>query len=107
MLIPECRKCGYDLTGMPNDGKCPECGLPYNVRRRDGVRLPESPLEKSNRLYARARTIILTSIGTILLGVGIYSQFVLDHELAIYTVGFLGIMLLVGAAISYVSESDD
>lgn len=92
---------------MPNAGECPECGLPYNVRQRDGVRLPESPVEKSQRIYARARTIILLTIGVILLGVGLYAQFILKHELAIYTVGFFGIMLLVGAAISYISESDD
>ncbi len=107
MIIPECRKCGYDLTGMPTSGKCPECGQDYDVKYRTGVRLPESPVEKSQRIYARARTIILAAIGVILLGVGCYAQFILDFEMAIYTVGFLGLMLLLGAGISYISESDD
>jgi rubrerythrin len=26
-----CRGCGYDLRGQVEDGKCPECGHPYEV----------------------------------------------------------------------------
>ncbi len=25
-----CRKCFYNLTGLPDDGLCPECGKPYS-----------------------------------------------------------------------------
>jgi hypothetical protein len=27
---PFCIHCGYDLNGLPDHHKCPECGLPYN-----------------------------------------------------------------------------
>jgi hypothetical protein len=26
-----CTKCGYDLRGQTQDGKCPECGHPYQI----------------------------------------------------------------------------
>ncbi len=26
----QCHNCGYDLMGLPNRGKCPECGEPYD-----------------------------------------------------------------------------
>jgi len=26
---PYCAECGYDLTGLPSDGLCPECGQPF------------------------------------------------------------------------------
>ncbi|UCD28974.1 MAG: hypothetical protein JSV03_00375 [Planctomycetota bacterium] len=35
-LPPTCRKCDYNLTGLPSN-RCPECGTPFNwkeVRRR-------------------------------------------------------------------------
>ncbi len=26
---PYCAECGYELTGLPSDGQCPECGQPF------------------------------------------------------------------------------
>jgi hypothetical protein len=37
-LPPTCRKCSYNLTGLPED-RCPECGTPFTwreVRQRVG-----------------------------------------------------------------------
>ncbi len=30
---PYCHECGYELTGLPGEGRCPECGTEY--RRSD------------------------------------------------------------------------
>jgi hypothetical protein len=29
---PQCPACGYNLTGLPEEGVCPECGRSYNTR---------------------------------------------------------------------------
>ena len=31
--LVKCLGCGYDLRGQEQDGKCPECGYPYEIIR--------------------------------------------------------------------------
>ena len=31
---PSCGGCGYDITGLPSAGRCPECGRPYGEERK-------------------------------------------------------------------------
>ncbi len=46
---PLCQVCGYTLTGMPVDGRCPECGEP--VRRSEGPDVrPGAPWQHRRRL---------------------------------------------------------
>lgn len=33
-LIEDCPQCGYDLTGLPSEHNCPECGLAYDNQTR-------------------------------------------------------------------------
>jgi len=28
---PYCHECAYELTGLPTEGVCPECGTPYRL----------------------------------------------------------------------------
>ena len=38
---PYCHECAYELTGLPPEGVCPECGTPYRHEKtadtRDGA----------------------------------------------------------------------
>ena len=40
---PRCRKCDYDLSGIPLD-RCPECGTDVDGRFRRGRRVRRKPL---------------------------------------------------------------
>lgn len=35
---PFCIHCGYDLTGLPEDHRCPECGVPFSLHDIDDYR---------------------------------------------------------------------
>ena len=51
---PECESCGYNLTGIPLDGLCPECGGQVAISLGPGVR-PGSPWQQRRTLgLARA-----------------------------------------------------
>lgn len=32
--LPRCYRCEYDLTGLPAEGECPECGEPVHPTQR-------------------------------------------------------------------------
>lgn len=35
---PFCIHCGYDLSGLPDNHRCPECGVPYDFKAIDEYR---------------------------------------------------------------------
>ena len=39
----ECTSCGYDLTGLPTKGACPECGMGYAAPEASTDELPSMP----------------------------------------------------------------
>ncbi len=49
-----CHECGYDLTGVPIESPCPECGQPRSSR----LRHPELPADAS-------RAVISLGLGTL------------------------------------------
>ena len=44
---PRCTNCGYDLQGLRPQGRCPECGQPFDVTTGLGLR-EVSPLSRRN-----------------------------------------------------------
>ncbi len=56
---PVCRKCRFDLFGLPNDAaRCPECGRDITTRR-------------STRVGVRKRRPVMLTLGVLLLVVGL------------------------------------
>lgn len=55
-----CAKCSYDLTGLPLEGRCPECGHPFDRQRGLGVKVMPTAEERGDRLMKIIRTVALT-----------------------------------------------
>lgn len=110
MLKPEtyiCIRCGYELTGLQDVGKCPECGNPYSTRAMLGVKVPEPGYAKGERLFRRVRTIALGILALCVLSCGgLVSLFVPRPDRAWAIAGVLALVMLLAAVTSYVYEKE-
>jgi len=52
-----CGNCGYNLRGLPYDGKCPECGKPITGRGRRGFKRFSDNLTDAPMFYLRTLAI--------------------------------------------------
>lgn len=106
---PTCRQCGYDFTGLREQGRCPECGSYYNLANGEGVRDQERDRnQRTTFLVRRVRTILLV-VGAVLVMIcaGGVSAMARVPAKPLYIGAFVAAVLLLAAATSYVYERDE
>jgi hypothetical protein len=68
MKVPDgtpCPRCGYELTGLDPQGRCPECGSPVELALRPDYLVYTSP-EYVAKLHTGAFLVVLSMVITIL-----------------------------------------
>lgn len=73
-----CRKCGYDLSGLPSSSLCPECGAVANFdkkKRRLGDALTDAPRSYLKTLAAGASLCAGSVITSTILGIVAYVKY--------------------------------
>ena len=105
-----CGKCGYELTGLPSVGNCPECGQAYRSRSaadaddRDAWRAAGSTVKRS-WIARHARSVLLVVAAVpVLLCSGLLSVVVSNNQYVLVTGSLLTFLILLGAVISYFFE---
>lgn len=104
---PFCGKCGYEMTGLPQRGTCPECGNPYNVMAGSGLSGDARGERKPSKFVKHLRTI---SIGCaaccILICTGLASLVAASKERVVYSGLIMAGVCILGAVTSYVYEKN-
>jgi predicted Zn-ribbon and HTH transcriptional regulator len=96
----ECDQCGYNLHGLPDGGKCPECGT--SIRKKPlqskGTMSDEAPTRFVRKLQIgfllASSAIMLSILGSFLLGLVLPSSITPAIEKALQTALQLAIPLL-------------
>ncbi len=114
---PTCANCGYELTGLGQVGRCPECGSFYSRRTGEGIRHASADQLWVEWLLLRLRTVALGLAAVMVMicaglvewarqraGSGAGS---LWHSRAIWVGAFVAVVLVVAAITSYVYEKDE
>ena len=101
-----CEHCGYDLTGLPDLGRCPECGQSYSSWADAGRGGPRHADQPPPTWWARHHLSLrlFLSAPIVLLGTGCLSVLTTTDQYVLAVGGALGFLLLLGAVISYLFE---
>ena len=104
-----CDDCGYDLTGLADQGNCPECGAYFNLRAGTGLRSGQAArMQRTDRLLARARTIGLLLAAAATIGCGGLAILIAQNPNQPLTIaGIVAGMLLLAAVTSFLYEKPD
>ncbi len=103
---PKCSKCGYEFTGLPVVGRCPECGQPYNLATKRGVVRPPDVQIRADRLLRRIRTIFLALLAAMALLCGGVMQKFVPTGRAFGVMSLVAAVMALLALTSYVYEKD-
>jgi len=105
--IPQCGQCGYELTGLPDLGECPECGSEYDVGRNIGLRTSANATKPKSWFARHVRTILIAVAGIcVLMCAGLLSPAAQNPSKVWATAMVVLTLIGIAAALSYLGERD-
>lgn len=105
-MTPHCAKCGYELSGLPMRGRCPECGQVFDQIRHIGTRMPDTPEDRGSRFMRRLGQGFLVVAGGALLALSLTVAILRRSMTPMYVGGFIGAMMVVLGLVSWWTDPD-
>lgn len=106
--VNECGQCGYDLTGLPSQGRCPECGNVYDIDTSKGLTRDPSIAPRRVWFVKHIRTLVIIAMAICAYGCcGGMSLIARTPGKAQATGTFIAMLLGIAAIASYVGEKAD
>ncbi len=104
-----CAACGYDLSGLPVRGNCPECGAYFDRVRGTGLSDNRAEqMQRSDRLLRRLRTIFLALGAVAFMGCGGGLALIANEPARpIWVASVFALVMVLAAVTSYVYEKDE
>ncbi len=98
-----CHHCNYDLTGLPAQGRCPECGKPFNTQS-----YYRQQHRSDHPLMRYLRSIVLAGIALAIVLFGSLLSIAADHPLrAVVITLVIAAVPAFGALVYWRSELDE
>jgi len=97
--VYQCAQCEYELTGLQEIGRCPECGSVYHVPKGVGI-LESSWVHGKPQRSLAAWLRCLFAAGLLVL-VGLLMAVVLGDATALWVTGAVALILCLAAARQY------
>jgi len=92
-----CSQCGYDLTGLPRRGRCPECGAPFDQAQPAA----DAQNAKAGRLQRYGPALLLAGLAAMCLVCGGLVRLNTASAWPVWTAVLISGALILGAVTSY------
>ena len=99
-----CGQCGYELTGLADEGQCPECGNRFNKRSGSGLRGDPNPSRRSHAFLRYLRTITIACIALCIMFCTGLTYLLKPTEKVIYSGAIMTLVALLGVVTSFVYD---
>lgn len=104
MMDKTCRACGYDLTGLEVQGRCPECGGYYDGWSGEGLaRDATDKYVRGDRVVAVVGIIVMVLVALLVLVLGALFTWKSGRPGSLILSAAVSLIFLVGAVVGGVS----
>ena len=104
MTGKSCGHCGYELTGLSEEGQCPECGAYYDVWSGRGLANDKmAGHRRGDQVVKVIQTLGLLFLGILILGVGAVYTWKTDGLGPLILCGVVSVIFFISTVVSGLS----